>query len=170
MDTASGDNRFAPPLANVEDRQDTGRLAGRGTRLGAVIIDGLLSLLAFGALALVSPINVFRPDIAAAGGFWMELIKSQVAGLIFFVAIHGYLIATRSQTVGKALLKIRIVRLDGSPASFGRIVGLRYVVPMLLAWVPVVGWIFGLLDALFIFRASRRCLHDLIADTVVVTA
>ena len=29
------------------------------------------------------------------------------------------------QTVGKKLLNIRIVRSDGSPASFGRLVGLR---------------------------------------------
>ena len=33
----------------------------------------------------------------------------------------------------------------------------------------VVGTIYGLVDVLMIFRASRRCLHDHIADTIVVT-
>jgi hypothetical protein len=39
-----------------------------------------------------------------------------------------------------------------------------------LASIPVIGTIYGLLDVLLIFRASRRCLHDNIADTIVVTA
>jgi hypothetical protein len=36
--------------------------------------------------------------------------------------------------------------------------------------VPVVGPVLVLADALWIFRADRRCLHDRIADTVVVDA
>ena len=38
------------------------------------------------------------------------------------------------------------------------------------ASIPVIGTVYGLLDVLLIFRASRRCLHDNIADTIVVTA
>ena len=100
----------------------------------------------------------------------MLMLQNLVVGFILFLLIHGYLIATRGQTVGKALLKIRIVRSDGSPASFGRIVGLRYLPTSVLASIPVIGTIYGLLDVLLIFRASRRCLHDNIADTIVVTA
>jgi uncharacterized RDD family membrane protein YckC len=173
MTSASDDNRFAPPLAHVEDVElaGPGTLAGRWTRLGATLIDALLAGLAFGLLAVISPINIFRPSLAAtSGGIAVLLVQNLVIGFVLFLVIHGYLIATRGQTVGKALLKIRIVRSDGSPASFGRIVGLRYLTTSVLASVPVIGSIYALVDVLFIFRAARRCLHDYIADTIVVTA
>jgi uncharacterized RDD family membrane protein YckC len=171
MSSASEDNRFAPPLAHVEDvAQGPGVLAGRWIRLGATLIDAVVAALAFGLIALVSPINVFRPSLAASSGVWLLLVQNLVLGFILFLVIHGYLIATRGQTVGKALLKIRIVRSDGSPASFARIVGLRYLTTSVLASIPLIGTIYGLVDVLLIFRASRRCLHDNIADTIVVTA
>jgi uncharacterized RDD family membrane protein YckC len=171
MSSASDDNRFAPPLAHVEDvAQAAGVLAGRWTRLGATLIDAVVAGLAFGVIALVSPINVFRPSLAASSSFWVLILQNTVLGFILFLLIHGYLLATRGQTVGKALLKIRIVRSDGSPASFTRIVGLRYLTTTVLASIPIIGTIYGLIDVLFIFGAARRCLHDYIADTIVVTA
>ena len=170
MSSTSDENRFAPPLAHVEDvAQGPGVLAGRWIRLGATVIDAVVAGLAFGVIALVSPFNVFQTP-ASSSGVWMMMLQNLVIGFILFLLIHGYLIATRGQTVGKALLKIRIVRSDGSPASFGRIVGPRYLTTSVLASIPVVGTIYGLLDVLLIFRASRRCLHDNIADTIVVTA
>jgi uncharacterized RDD family membrane protein YckC len=170
MSSTSDENRFAPPLAHVEDvAQGPGVLAGRWIRLGATMIDAVMAALAFGLIALVTPFNIFQPP-ATSSGVWMLMLQNLVIGFIIFLLIHGYLIATRGQTIGKALLKIRIVRSDGSPASFGRIVGLRYLTTSVLASIPVVGTIYGLLDVLLIFRASRRCLHDNIADTIVVTA
>ena len=171
MSSASEDNRFAPPQAHVEDVElaGPGTLAGRGIRLGATLIDALIAGVAFGLLAVVSPINVFKPTVSVSG-VWILLVQNLVIGFILFLVIHGYLIATRGQTVGKMLLKIRIVRSDGSPASFGRIIGLRYLTTSALASIPVIGSIYGLVDVLLIFRASRRCLHDQIADTIVVTA
>jgi hypothetical protein len=41
-------------------------------------------------------------------------------------------------------------------------------VPTLIGMIPYVGWIFSLADPLFIFGESRRCLHDMLADTIVV--
>jgi uncharacterized RDD family membrane protein YckC len=34
--------------------------------------------------------------------------------------------------------------------------------------IPVVGRLINLVDPLLIFGKERRCLHDLIADTIVV--
>jgi uncharacterized RDD family membrane protein YckC len=70
--------------------------------------------------------------------------------------------------VGKKLLGMRIVRSDGSRASAGRILGLRYTLGWVIASVPLVGSLYALVDALLIFRGSRQCLHDTIADTIVV--
>ena len=170
MSSAPDGNRFAPPLAHVEDVAESGpgALASRGSRLGAAVIDVLIAMVTFGLVAWLTPINIFKPSPGSA--LWLMLLENTVLGFVLFLAVHGYLLADRGQTVGKMLTKIRIVRSDGSKASFGRIVGMRYLPTSVLASVPVVGGLYGLVDTLMIFRASRRCLHDVIADTIVVTA
>ena len=75
---------------------------------------------------------------------------------------------TRGQTVGKMLFKLRIVRTDGSQPDAWRLLGLRYGVGMLTNLNPIVAMVYGLLDCLLIFRESRKCLHDSIADTQVI--
>ncbi len=45
---------------------------------------------------------------------------------------------------------------------------MRYFLPTLISQVPFIGGIFGLVNALFIFGAERRCLHDRLAGTRVV--
>jgi uncharacterized RDD family membrane protein YckC len=163
-------NRFAPPLAHVEDVavSTVGTLAGRWTRLGAALIDGILAGLIFWAISIFTPFNIFRPGLR--GGLVLVLIENTIAGFAIFLVLHGYLLQTRGQTIGKMLLGIRIVRTDGTRASLGRLAGLRYFANSVIALIPVVGWVYGLLDVLMIFRESRKCLHDNIADTIVVKA
>jgi uncharacterized RDD family membrane protein YckC len=72
--------------------------------------------------------------------------------------------------VGKKLAGIRIVRSDGSRAGLRRIFLLRSVVPGVFGAIPLIGPFFSLIDTLFIFGEERRCVHDLIADTIVVNA
>jgi uncharacterized RDD family membrane protein YckC len=170
MDNVPEANRFAPPVAHVEDiaSADGGALAGRGSRLLAIIVDGILGALVFWAISLLTPFNVFRPDLSL--GLPMLFVESLVVGFAIFLLLNGYLLHTRGQTIGKMLLKIRIVRSDGSKASLLRLAGLRYLVNNMLTLIPMVGWLYGLLDALLIFRASHKCLHDNIADTIVVKA
>ncbi|MNT88741.1 RDD family protein [compost metagenome] len=52
--------------------------------------------------------------------------------------------------------------------ELGNLLLKRYLVWWLLAYIPVVGMLVVLVDYLFIFRADRRCLHDLAAGTRVV--
>ena len=59
---------------------------------------------------------------------------------------------------------------DGSKASLARIFWLRNVVNGLPSFIPIVSLIYWLVDTLMIFGESRRCLHDRIADTIVVKA
>jgi uncharacterized RDD family membrane protein YckC len=78
---------------------------------------------------------------------------------ILFVSRNG-------QSIGKKLLGIKVVRSDGSKASLGRIFLLRNVVNTLLGIIPL----YGLVDALLIFGEARQCVHDKIADTIVIKA
>jgi hypothetical protein len=49
-----------------------------------------------------------------------------------------------------------------------RLLGLRYGVGYLMNLNLVATCIYSLVDALLVFRESRQCLHDTIADTRVI--
>jgi uncharacterized RDD family membrane protein YckC len=176
-------NVYAPPRSAVADptlgpAAGEFELADRGARLGAVIID---SLLLFGAL-LPAYLAAFRSMAVARGGsvgklaFWSALAHTGpwlVIGVIVALGIaitNGVLVHRNGQTIAKRWLGIKVVRKDGSRASLARIFWLRNVVNGLFGYIPVVGAIYGLVDALLIFRTDRRCCHDFIADTIVVRA
>ena len=167
-DNSTPSRRYAPPTAEVADVSANGeaQLAGRGARLAGAIIDGVILLGLWWVVGLVTPWNIFSPKLAEAG--FMALIGMQLLGLLLFALVNGYLLMTRGQTVGKLLLGMRIVRPDGSAATPVRLIGLRYGVGWLLSAIPMVGMVYALVDCLMIFRADRRCVHDLIADTIVV--
>jgi uncharacterized RDD family membrane protein YckC len=173
-------NNYAPPKSEVADVvPDDDIKAGRGARLGASIID---SLLIFGAMipAYIHAIpliaragaDVQRNSIAiwsvvASTGGWFYL------GLLWGVSvliINGILAYQNGQTIGKKLLGIKDVRTDGSRVSFARIFWLRNAVSICISFIPFVGGLYGLVDSLFIFGSAKRCVHDYIADTIVVRA
>lgn len=135
-------------------------LAGRGDRLLATIIDRALYIACL-VPALVVAIMQMRSAIGLA----------VVLGFFAAVALFIYnlvLLGDRGQTVGKRWLRIRIVRTDGSDADLGRLFGLRMCVPWLIG--ALLGPLFVLPDVLCIFGNERRCLHDMMADTIVVEA
>jgi uncharacterized RDD family membrane protein YckC len=162
-----------------------GSLAERGTRLLAASIDELLLLgtalpTLLGAIPthaeLVSmPSN---PELLDTDQLTSQIvsgiltgpgIKITVIALLAWCVITAWLVATRSQSIGKRLVGIKVVRTDGSPASFARIFLLRNVVSFLPSLLPYVGLLYQLLiDPLLIYQNSRKCIHDMIADTIVV--
>ncbi|HEY8357356.1 MAG TPA: RDD family protein [Ramlibacter sp.] len=167
---SSRDARYAPPAAHVEDvAADQGplQLATRSQRFWAAMIDlGVLLAVVFGAAALVG----WEPWNDADASNWTPKPRDAAVNFLIFLAVQGVLLARRGQTVGKAALGIRIARPDGAPASVARLIGVRYGVGYLLMVVPGLGQLYGAVDALLIFRPSRRCLHDLLADTAVFRA
>ena len=91
-----------------------------------------------------------------------------LAGIGVFLLVNYHYLKTNGQTVGKKLLGIRIVDLDGNPPSMTRHLLPRYAVYFGIGYVPFVGGIFSIVNILFIFRKDKRCLHDLAAKTMVV--
>ncbi|MDI4632940.1 RDD family protein [Pelomonas sp. V22] len=166
--TDTTDQRFAPPEAHVADvPSGEVELAGRGTRLLAAIVDGLLLGGVIWAVGMLSP---FRSMLLDAGTPSLtELnIGSTAFGILMFLLLQGWPLVTRGQTIAKMLFKLRIVRTDGSKVDAVRMLGLRYGVGFLLGINRVTSGIWGLIDCLLIFRDSRQCLHDSIADTKVI--
>lgn len=158
-------NPFAPPQAEVRDVPATAlEPAGRGARLAAAIVDGVLYMAILFGLDFVLPLHLFER------GQEPPLLLLTVLGLSTFLLVQGWPLLQRGQTLGKIALGLRIVRPDGSRVGAGRLLGLRYGVGFVIAVIPVVGNFYALVDSLLIFRESRKCLHDNIADTIVVKA
>lgn len=167
-------NSYAPPRADldavpaVSDAQLV--LAGRGARLGAQV----LNLLMLAVPLIVASVGAVEAVEAQRVGAWPPTssgLPALCAGTLSGAALVLFQIigvARRGQSLGKQLLGLRIVRVDGSRASFVRTVLLRMLLPWLLAWIPFVGWFLLPVDWLVILREDRRCLHDLIAGTKVV--
>lgn len=180
-------NPFASPLTEGEAVDPSVRLTGggepasRASRLGAQMIDGFLLLIVFVPLfmlfaGLIYPAEfglevLLDPDApvdaAQSSGLFLEIL-SAVGAMACYLAINGYLIAKSGQTVGKKLLGIRVVGPEGTPPTFATYVGIRLMPFWIAGMLPGIGNFIGLVDALLIFRSSRRCLHDQIANTDVV--
>jgi uncharacterized RDD family membrane protein YckC len=164
-------NPYAPPQATVQDVTDpTATPAGRGTRLVAVILDGLI-VAAMVYIPLIIGIAMngrpmvlnghFNPMVISGIGSWLPTI-----GFIAWCWLTILFVSRNGQSIGKKMLGIKVVRSDGSRASLGRIFLLRNVVNTLLALVPF----YGLVDILLIFGDAQQCVHDKIADTIVIKA
>lgn len=160
-------NPFAPPQSQVQDFQPLSsaglELASRGRRFAGSLIDFIL----VGGFVAITSI-IFSVNLAGLSDNPLSALVGFGLGFASVVILQSYLLATRGQSLAKIILKMRILRPDGSRVSAGRIIGLRYFVPGLINGIPMVGWIFSLVNPLMIFRSSRRCLHDDIADTIVV--
>ena len=165
----SDDNLYAPPEAEVETPEyHPFNLAGRGARLGAAIIDGIVLSLIFWPIVLSLG---YWESIAAATLTVSDSATILLISIAVFLIAQGFLLATRGQTIGKLLVGVRIVSVtDGKILPLPRLFLLRYLPIYVLSQVPLVGPIGNLVNVLFIFREDRRCVHDLIAGTRVVMA
>jgi uncharacterized RDD family membrane protein YckC len=169
-------NPYAPPQAAVQDVIDPEQreLAGRGTRLGAAIVDGLVLVVMVYVPLIISIKMSGHPLLVNAHFNYSALINSMILlpliGLIAFAWLNILFVSRNGQSIAKKLMGIKVVRSDGSKASLGRIFWLRNVVNIVIGVIPLLGSLYGLVDSLLIFGAPRQCVHDKIADTIVVNA
>jgi len=157
-----GDLRFCgkcetPLGGGVDIPQAELVLASRSSRLLAKTVDAPFTM----ASVLVAR---FVPGaMPASEAIQLVLIVAGVFGMI----VQLVLLSSDGQTIGKRLVKIKIVRVDsGRNGGFVANVILRAVVNGLLSLTVV----YFVVDVLFIFFRNRLCLHDYIAGTRVVKA
>jgi uncharacterized RDD family membrane protein YckC len=149
-----------------------GGLADRGARLLAAIVDGLI------LMAITLPLMwvggyielVMESSLRGAAVPFTTTLMWSAVGFVTFMLVQGMPLAKTGQTLGKKLLGIRIVHLDGSQPTLVTLLVKRYLPVQVTNLVPFVGGLIGLVNVLLIFRADRRCGHDLIAGTQVVKA
>src|SRR5262249_44460352 len=155
---------------DVRDPRATAVPADRGTRLGATLLDGVI----FAGMVYV-PLIVGAVIVpAAAGATGGDAVPPAFAGAGLITVARPLAwcwftikyVRENGQSIAKRMLGIKVVRSDGTSITLGRIFWMRNFLNALISIVPF----YGLLDALFIFGESRQCLHDKLADTIVVKA
>ena len=173
MNYGDDNNPYAPPTQTEKfdvhssyGDDEVQFLAEPGDRFLARLVDGLL------ALALTIPWIIFLSAMD-----WVSLDEFKqtsfaalklVPGELPIAIYQWYLVAHTGQTIGKKWMRIRIVKVDGSPVGFGDGVVLRDWVMRGIGFIPCLGGLISLVGILMIFGQERRCLHDHIAGTKVV--
>ena len=118
-----------------------GSLASWGSRLGALVLDWVI--------CTVVAVLLFGTRVITGQGWssWTTLVTFFVESSVLCVLAGG--------SAGQLILRLAVVRVDGSPLGFGRSL-LRAALICVVLPALVVG-------------TDRRGLHDLAAGTVVVT-
>ena len=157
---------MALPNPHLDDSSQEIEAATRLSRLAARFVDYLVW---FAPLAFIY-FPCLGPIVMLVG--WLAILVAQI-----------WLLVTRAQTIGKQALGIYIMRTDGTIPHIGWLLVREFAIPivvLLLQYMAkvnhdlaglmfsVVASFLWLIDALFIFGPTRRCLHDYLAGTHVV--
>jgi predicted Zn finger-like uncharacterized protein len=127
------------------------------TLVDAAIVFGLQMILG-GLLALAGTVTVVGSDGGAGETAFIVHFFSYLISFTYYIFFTGYC----GQTPGKMVLRIKVVRQDGSPISYGR-AAFREVPAKFLS-----GIIFGIGYLMVIFDDQKRALHDRLSDTYVI--
>jgi uncharacterized RDD family membrane protein YckC len=153
---------------NVEVSQSISKLASLSDRFFASLIDALImGTLTFVPLFIIYGFSGLF-ELRSQNELFYTLITF-VAGQLVFLSIQGWLLINYGQTVGKKFMEIKIVDLNGNLPSFGKVYGFRYLSMSIMPLLPGLGGLLSLVDILCIYRKDRRCIHDMIAGTKVIS-
>jgi uncharacterized RDD family membrane protein YckC len=164
------ENPYAPSgiPGILENTPAEEKLATLGERFAGALIDGIINIVILLPLAFGVGFGI----VSLLGDGVVQRLLSQVLGgligMVAFLAVQGYFLATRSQTIGKMVVNTKIVSDSGQPLSFGELYLKRYLIPQIASILPYVGGLIGLINVLAIFRSNRKCVHDEIAGTKVI--
>ena len=159
-------------------------LASRFKRLIARFVDGLLETLFYWAfLTLLPGVSDFlsqtstEPSAESSGWWylgweWWVIPDLSIENLAYWLILIGitficqaYLLAQYGQTIGKRMLKIRIVNEnDYDKPTLSQLFVVRECGIYVLHLIPLL----AILELLWIFGESRKCLHDRWSGTIVI--
>jgi len=149
-------------------------LADYGPRFVAKVVDNVIAYAPFLPVLVAIAIYEFIAEIPEEPPVPLLILTLFCVLAVLAVAIYQWWrIATTGQTIGKKLLGIRIVKVDGSPVDFVSGVLLRSWVLGFVSGIMnqcCLGWVILVVDVAFIFGPERQCLHDRLASTKVVVA
>ena len=168
---------------------DEMELASPGKRIAAYLINGLIGSVAYipmiwGAMSMsgsyAAAMDPENPVQMEPSGFAMGMIGLGSVLILAYLIFQAVLMSKTGQSLGKRIMKIKVVNEDGDNPGFAGTVAMREIVPNLVltvvGMIPFLGiiaqlgfWI-ACLVMLFLVDRDRRTLQDMIAKTYVVDA
>ena len=136
-------------------------IAGPGRRFMAQVVDGLILMVPFFVVLVVTVFGAPRggPAPEAFNPFsWLMIVW--LFGIVVYEALF---LSHNGQTLGKIALGLRVVRPDGTKISAGQAWG-RAFSRSLLSFTRIL----GIVDVLMVFSSEGRTLHDRMAKTRVI--
>jgi len=152
------------PTPHWEGPSFTPKFAGFWIRTVAYTIDGFVMLVILGVLVGVGVFGyVSGSETDALGGFsnmFFETNWNFMNVVVFFLnmAYFTYFLGTRGQTPGKMICGLKVIRLDGSPVSYGQ-AAVRTLGYYLNHLTLCIGFLWVAFDP------RKQGLHDKIAGT-----
>jgi uncharacterized RDD family membrane protein YckC len=162
-------NPYAPPVADddIAAELDEQIPAGPGVRFAAAMVDAFAlygPMILFGGLGLL-----FGNKDAALTALGLSMLVVLPIGILNLVWL-----ASSGQSIGKRVMKIKIVTTDMSQGGFWKFCVVRGgAIPLLGNIIDLIiplhlGSLLIIVDCLFVFAKDHRCLHDRLAKTRVV--
>jgi uncharacterized RDD family membrane protein YckC len=161
-----------PSYASSQSGDTQGKPAGKpvfGRRIIARIIDELLILIPVGiifmpsltsAISALASADVGSPEEARAN---IEFLKF---GVVCFLAqaLYGILLESSGMqaTIGKLMLGAVVTDPNGQKPALGAVIMRNTLGRLIVNLIPLCGGY-----AVGLFRADRRCVHDLVGNTMV---
>jgi uncharacterized RDD family membrane protein YckC len=144
--------------AEVATGDTVGNPAGFWIRFGAWLIDQIL----LGVVGTIILVAFWDPP---TGDSLLEAFtlssREWLITFLFEAAYWTFTIGRWGKSIGKALLQVKVVRVDGGKVSYP-LAFARYLAS-LLSWM-----MFGIGHLIIVFHPQKRALHDLICDTRVI--
>ncbi len=162
---------------------------GFGSRLSALIIDGIISSIGgivLGVFFGKMLVNIFssgrglNSEVAQAAGV-IGTILGVVYGLAIFGLLYGLIEAITGASPGKRLIKVIIRNVDGAKASIVALF-LRFAIKNVASILSLIGGFLGLsflsavsgfagivvfIGCFFALSSRKQALHDMIVKTAV---
>lgn len=158
-------------------------LAGRFRRLVATLVDAILVPALSFVLVMITDV---MEDAEDYGNVDLMILWIFLLAVVAYLILNGYTLWRRGQTLGKWVMGIAIVPASSRvpegvmwggdesksayvPAPLWKLICVRalFFPVLFLALVPSLT-LLPVLDQALIFGKRRRCLHDLVAGTIVV--
>ncbi|AEE20473.1 RDD family protein [Dokdonia sp. 4H-3-7-5] len=134
-------------------------VASIGDRILAYLIDGLI-LIAYWILSLFL-IAQFGLDSQSMGDIWVYYMVLGLPIFLYFILFETF---WDGKTPGKAAMKLRVVKLDGSKPGFG-----SYFVRWIMRIIDIAGSSGGIAVVSILISEKGQRLGDMAAGTTVIT-
>ncbi|MEH6940291.1 RDD family protein [Bacillus sp. JJ722] len=149
------------------NNQESVIYASFGRRLAAYVIDGLILSVIVSILGAVGVLSFFGVNFDASQLQDPTYSIANNKGYLYATFLIGMLYYTILQsskwqaTIGKKLLGMKVVTLEGERISFIRAL-IRHLVMFSISSIFYIGFIMAL------FTKKKQALHDLLAKTLVI--